>query len=83
MNRTAPVPVAKSLEEILAKFEAQPASPGSLRLNGKPVTLWLPVPYKTKFDRTQTATNRRFCKLWREVTMFLLDHFDSGAEKAS
>lgn len=45
----------------------------------KPVTIWLPVDYKNKFDTLQKSTKRKFGKKIKELVIRSIDKVDSKA----
>lgn len=67
----------KSLDQIISTFALKDDSMKSKIKDGGPVTIWLPKEYKTKYDKIQRTTDRRFCKKIRELIVAAIDITES------
>jgi hypothetical protein len=80
MSRNEPVVQTKSLDAIFEDFDPQEPRRSSLKTGGAPVTIWIPVEYKAKYDRLQEMSKKRFCKKVRELIQAAIDRFDIEAQ---
>ena len=63
----------QTLTEFLGDFTPTETGQTVKIREGIPVTIWLPVEYKQRYDKLQAATERRFGKKTREALMALID----------
>jgi hypothetical protein len=64
---------ATLLEDVLGDFAAPQLDPDVTVRYGRPVTVWLPHPYKVKYDMLQIQSGKRLSKKARELLMALID----------
>lgn len=64
-----------SLDQLLADFALHHCA----RDPGRPVTVWLPSEYKTRYARLQKASGRQFGKKVRELILAAIELAESKA----
>lgn len=60
-------------------LDFNPNEPSAESVDKKPITQWLPVDYKEKYDQLQSKTKSRFGK---EIQKMIMKAIDITAEKA-
>jgi len=68
------------LDNIIANFDPTSASEKERVHDGKPLTVWVPLEYKEKFDLIQAKCGRKFSKTLREIIKSAIDrvHIDEA-----
>lgn len=56
----------KSIDAILDEFDPS-SDAGDEPAKAQPLTIWLPVEYKRKYDELQSRTRGRFGKVLKEI----------------
>jgi hypothetical protein len=67
----------KSLDAILGGFEPKEAE-RDLK-DRAPITIWVPKPYKARYDQLQSASGRRFNKTVREILLAAIEKAEGRA----
>lgn len=69
-----------SLDNIFEEFlVTAEVSDLTLREKRTPITIWVPLDYKAKFDEAQKKSRCRFGKKMREIFMTCIDRFEQKA----
>lgn len=61
------------MSEILGDFGTIASPSGSRVRDGVPVTIWIPVEAKARYDRIQEKTGRQLSKKAREMLLALIE----------
>lgn len=71
----------KTLDAIIESFDSSNVTCPERVGDGKPVTIWLPLEYKAKYDLLQHRTRNKFGKVVRQMLKQALDkvRLDEGA----
>ena len=70
---------AKSLDDILKGFELSAAEDSASLRERRPVTIWLPVDAKARYDALQRKSDRRFSKKARELLLAAIEIAETQA----
>ena len=65
--------MGKTIDQILADFTPVHSEPDGTLKGGRPVTIWLPLEAKTRYDRLQEKSGRKFSAKAREVLLELIE----------
>lgn len=61
------------LDEILSDFNFHGSDLQSELRNGRPISTWVPGPYKAKYDLIQKLSGRKYSKILRRLIMMSID----------
>lgn len=70
----------KSLDAILADFNPMDRDSSEKFIKAGTVTIWLDPEYKSKYDRIQEKSQRRFGKKLRELVRAAIDRCETEAK---
>lgn len=63
----------RSLDQIMSEFSAErPPRRPSLK-EGAPVSVWLPMEYKSRYDKLQEQSRRQFSEKLRELIIAAIE----------
>jgi hypothetical protein len=63
----------QSLDDILGDFDAvEPEERHKLK-RGYPISIWVPVEYKARYDQLQSVSKQQFSKKVREALLALIE----------
>lgn len=68
-----------ALQEILRDFDREESAVEGDSKRKAPLTIWLSIDDKARYDRLQKTSGRKFGKKLREVIQAALDYVDKSA----
>lgn len=72
----------QTINEILEKFDFSKLYEDD-EIDREQCNVWIPIEYKGKYARIQTASKKKFSKLLSEVVCLVIDKADAAQPKAS
>lgn len=68
----------KSIDSIIKDFSLEPG-PNWDKKQHQPLTIWIPIETKTKYDECQYQSKKRFGKMIKRAVIAIIDEFDDQA----